>query len=69
VLEQDRGGEGVDISFPAPRRAAHLTNGALRRGGREPLVDQPHRQAASFAKEGRHATGLSTSLRFVAFLV
>src|SRR5215204_239752 len=69
MLEQHGSGNGIDVSLAAECRAAHLTYGAQRGGGRIPLVDETHRQARAFLQFRRHVSGFYGPRRVVAVLI
>ena len=69
MLEEHRGRDGIDISFPPPCGSTHLTNGAEGRRGREPLVHETHGKTGSFLQLGGNVACLDGAGRILAILV
>jgi hypothetical protein len=69
MLEEHSSSDGIDISLSSSSRATHLTNGAERRGGREPLVHETHGKTGSFLQLGGNVACLDGAGRILAILV
>jgi hypothetical protein len=69
MLEKHSGSDGIDISLPSSSRATHLTNGAKRGGGGEPLVHETHRHAGTFLQLGSDVARFDGAGRVLAVLV
>ena len=69
MLQEHGGREGIDVAFAASGRAAHFTNGALRRGRRVSLVYETHGQAGPFLELGGNVARLESAWGVVAVFI
>jgi hypothetical protein len=69
MLQQDGGGDGIDISLASARGSTHFANGAKSGGGREPLVHETHREAGSFLQLRGNVTDFGGAGGVVAILI
>ena len=69
MLQQDRRGNGIDISLASARGSTHLAHGAKSGCGSEPLVNETHRKAGSFLQLGGNVADLGGAWSVVAVLV
>ena len=57
MLEQQSGGQGIDVPLSAACGTAHLPDGSQRSRGRESLVHETHGRPGSFLELGCHVAG------------
>src|SRR5688572_11021387 len=69
MLQENGGGERIDVAAASARRPFHLANGAERCRGRVSLVDQRHRQAGAPVELGPDPADLFAARRFIALVV
>ena len=69
MLQQDRGGERVDVPLSPARRTAHFPYRALGGGRREALVYQTNGKSTSFSYQAGDPASFSAPLGVLARLV
>jgi hypothetical protein len=69
MLQQDGGGDCIDISLASARGSTHFAHGAKSGGGREPLVHETHGQTGSFLQLGGDPADFGGAWAVVAVLI